>query len=354
VLSIINIEEFDKWNTIIKSFNNYDVYYLSHYVKAFQIHGDGEPLLIYYEDNDIRAINVVMKRDISHDEKFRNLIPNNTYFDIITPYGYGGFILEGNINEDSLSRLNSVYSGYCKDNGIISEFVRFHPVLENYKIANTIYDISILGPTVTVSLNSKDEIWNNFSSKNRNVIRKAIKAGVKIYCGNDKHLFDEFKIMYNTTMDRDNAEQYYYFNDDFYHSVMNDLKNRSLIFYATLEDKIISMSIILFTNKQLHYHLSASYKEYLTYAPTNLLLYEVACWGVDNGYKTFHLGGGLGCKEDSLFKFKAAFNNQSNTKFCIGKKIFDIKKYEELIKIREKDLYFSSSSQFFPLYRAKN
>lgn len=37
--------------------------WLSGYVKAFQIHGDGEPLLFHYEDERTRGMNVVMKRD---------------------------------------------------------------------------------------------------------------------------------------------------------------------------------------------------------------------------------------------------------------------------------------------------
>lgn len=32
-------------------------------------------------------------------------------------------------------------------------------------------------------------------------------------------------------------------------------------------ERIIAMSIILFANQQMHYHLSASIKEYLTYVP---------------------------------------------------------------------------------------
>lgn len=58
-----------------KSFSNADVYYLSGYVKAFKIHGDGEPILYYYQDENIRAINVVMKRDIAEDKKFSESIP---------------------------------------------------------------------------------------------------------------------------------------------------------------------------------------------------------------------------------------------------------------------------------------
>lgn len=81
------------------------------------------------------------------------------------------------------------------------------------------------------------------------------------------------------------------------------------------------MSIILFANKQMHYHLSGSVMEYRNLAPSNLLLYKAALWGCEHGYKTFHLGGGVGSGEDNLYKFKAAFNKNSNYQFSIAKYI---------------------------------
>ena len=350
MFSIITLEEADKWDSIVKSFDKYDVYYLSGYTKAFNIHGDGEPILFYYDDENTRAINVVMKRDIEKDRNFRGKIEPETYFDITTPYGYGGFIVEGTINENSLMQLNELYSDYCVSNNIISEFVRFHPVLENSKLNSEIYEVIDLGNTITMNLASKEQIWNDLSSKNRNVIRKALKSGVEIYWGRSSELIDEFIPLYNATMNKDNATDYYYFNKDFYNSVLNDLKYNCLLFYAVFEGKVISSSMILFGNDKMHYHLSASDREHQSLAPTNLLLYQAACWGCENGYKSFHLGGGLGSKEDSLYKFKKAFNKNSETYFSIGKKIFDQEKYYELIKIRDIN-YDDSNSTFFPQYR---
>ena len=63
-LQIFTISQTDEWNSTVRSFSNYDVYYLSDYVKAFKFHGDGEPLLFYYNDGKNRGINVVMKRSI--------------------------------------------------------------------------------------------------------------------------------------------------------------------------------------------------------------------------------------------------------------------------------------------------
>ena len=45
------------------SFKDYDVYYLSGYVKAFQVHGDGEPLLFYYHDVSLQVIAITNNGD---------------------------------------------------------------------------------------------------------------------------------------------------------------------------------------------------------------------------------------------------------------------------------------------------
>ena len=351
MITTIKINQESEWDSIVKSFSNYDVYYLSGYTKAFQLYGDGEPTLIYYHDEEIRALNVVMVRDIAEDKMFKNKIEPQSFFDITTPYGYGGFIIEGTPNNSNIKKLNEEYFDYCCSKNIISEFVRFHPVLENSKMNSEIYEVLDLGRTITMNLIFREQVWNDLSNKNRNVIRKAIKSGVKVYWGRSPELIDEFILLYNSTMNKNEAADYYYFNKEFYKSVLIDLKYNSLFFYAVYDQKVISISIIIFGNDYMHYHLSASDREYKNLAATNLLLYEAACWGCENGYKMFHLGGGLGSKEDSLFKFKESFNKNSKTYFSIGKKIFNQDKYDELIEIRNSEIGFEINSTYFPKYR---
>lgn len=52
-MQIFNMNQAKEWNNLVQSFTNYDVYYLSGYVKAFQIHGDGEPQLFYYDEKGL-------------------------------------------------------------------------------------------------------------------------------------------------------------------------------------------------------------------------------------------------------------------------------------------------------------
>lgn len=73
-------------------------------------------------------------------------------------------------------------------------------------------------------------------------------------------------------------------------------------------------------------------------------------WGCANGCKTFHLGGGVGSTQDSLYKFKAAFYKGESCQFYIGQKVYNLKKYEELVVLR--DASEIESSGFFPQYRA--
>lgn len=345
MLEVYTIDQSSLWDKIVCSFKNYDVYWLSGYVKAFQIHGDGEPLLFYYEDDNTRGINVVMKRDVANDHHFRDRIPVGKYFDFSTPYGYGGWIIEGQETEC----LFEAYQKKVDEEGIISEFVRFHPIIANHVTGSGMFDVTELGDVVHMELNSPEYIWENITSKNRNMIRKAIKNHVKIYNGRFPEIYNRFREIYNSTMDKDEAEGYYYFGEEFYQSVLNDLPRNAQVFYAEKDGEVIAASIMLMANGKMNYHLSGSRSEYATLAPTNLLLYEAALWGCMNGCRTLYLGGGVGSEADSLFKFKRAFYKGELNHFFIGKKIYDLEKYKELVNLRE-----TMESSYFPLYRAKS
>lgn len=342
-LTVYTLEQAIKWDSIVHSFEEYDVYWLSGYVKAFQIHGDGEPLLFYYESECTRGINVVMKRDVSKDERFIGKIKEGDYYDFSTPYGYGGWIIEG----DNYKDVFNAYNNWLKHNNIVSEFVRFHPMLKNHEYCRSFYEVIQLGQVVHMDLSSPDTIWNNMISKNRNMIRKAIKNDIRIYNGRFSEIFTVFQNIYNETMDRDNADKYYYFSPEFYTSIMNSLPYNSQVFWAEKDNTIIAASIMLSANGHINYHLSGSLWEYSSMAPTNLLLYETALWGYSNGYKSFYLGGGVGSAEDGLFKFKRSFYKGELNSFYIGKKIYDKEKYNELLRLRS----VIDNKGFFPMYR---
>ena len=343
MLSVYTLEQGEKWDSTVRSFDKYDVYWLSGYVRAFQLHGDGEPLLFFYEDDTIRGINVVMKRDIAEAPQFAGNLESGKWFDFSTPYGYGGWLIEGS----DPKTLFDEYEAWARENGIISEFVRFHPMIQNQKKCEAFYEVIGLGEVVHMDLSTPEQIWSNFSSKNRNVIRKAIKNDVKIYNGRSAELYETFKEIYDRTMDKDNADPYYYFEKEFYRSILDDLPDNAQLFYAEKDGAVIAASIMISANKRMNYHLSGSVRKYSSLAATNLLLYRAALWGCENGYRTLYLGGGVGSGEDSLFKFKRAFFKGELNRFYIGKKTYNREIYDKLTSLRG-----PTESSFFPKYRA--
>lgn len=344
-LLIYTLDQAEEWDCVVKTFNQHDIYYLSGYVKAFQIHGDGQPMLFYYSDSNIRGINVVMKRDIADDTAFVGKIEQGVLYDFATPYGYGGWLVEG---KGDLKELFSVYERWCIENNIVSEFVRYHPVLNNIEKTKKFYDILMLGNTIAMDLSSREIIWVNMTSKNRNAIRKAIKSGVKVYHGHFPEIYETFRKIYNDTMDSNRASNYYYFENAFYDSILNDLDNGAQMFWAELEGEVIAVSIMVFANGYMSYHLSGSRREYQHLAATSLLLYKAALWGCANGYNSLHLGGGVGSVEDGLFKFKSAFNRNERKQFGIGRKVYLQDVYKQLITLKGK----KEETNFFPAYRA--
>lgn len=342
-LQMFSLDQSEEWDHIVRSFSCYDTYYLSGYVKAFHIHGDGIPLLFYYNDGLNRGINVCMKRSIIEDPHFKGILDDDRYFDLASPYGYGGWLIEGDTEQ-----LFRDYERWCVKNNIVSEFVRFHPMLGNQEAVEDHYDVIALGDTVAMDLSSPEAIWENITSKNRNMIRKAEKNGIRIYNGRFPQILTDFIKIYNSTMDNDDAEEYYYFREPFYNSILEDLPFNSQVFWAEKDGKVIAASIMLECNGLMNYHLSGSLQEFRSLASTNLLLYKAAVWGCEHGMKSLHLGGGVASGEDSLFKFKRSFYKGGLHKFYIGRKVFDSDVYQELTMMRSDSI---ENVNYFPVYR---
>lgn len=349
ILKIYDKDNVEDWDKCVKSFNNWDVYYLYEYAYSFMLHGDGDIYLIYFEHHNERICYVVMQKDIALCDKFKGALPEGRYFDWETPYGYGGPLADVDISEESQQIFLNEIREYCRSNHIISQFVRFHPLLNNYDVLQNVIETRYLRDTIFIDTSDLDLIINNMDSKNRNMVRKAQKNNVNIVCKSINE-FQDFIPMYDETMEKNGADAYYTFNYDYFDSLCN-MKDNAMIFYAFHDEKPISGSIIFYNDRFMHYHLSGSYTEYRKYAPSNLLLYEAACWACGKGIKQFHLGGGM-AQDDSLFGFKKQFNKNGRAAYVVGRTIFDDKCYRELLGIRKKlDSEFDINNKYMIQYR---
>ena len=103
----------------------------------------------------------------------------------------------------------------------------------------------------------------------------------------------------------------------------------------------------------LHYHLSGTAGQDRTPGVNNLALLAASLSGAARGAKTFHLGGGFGSREDSLFAFKASIGNRRSA-FWTGQRVLDRSAYESLTRARNAMGGGSAAmdGNYFPAYRA--
>ena len=198
-----------------------------------------------------------------------------------------------------------------------------------------------------MKLENEEQIWNDMEGRSRTSIRKAQKNNLIVKNGFTREMLDEFIDIYRDTMSRDEANSYYFFDDKFFDSIFDNLRNFAKIYTVYLEDKAISSSIIMYNGTSAHYHLSGTLSDYMKYGANNLCLYEAAIDLCRQGVKSFHLGGGYGGDSSPLLKFKRSFNKFGDLDFYIGKKVHD----EEAYKILCKKKNVSIDEGFFPAYR---
>ena len=179
-MNIIPVTEKEKWNTIVTSFKNWDIYYLHEYADSLRIHGDGVPYLLYFEFIAGRLAYVVLQNDISDLEYYKGTLEKGKYFDWTSPYGYGGPMVEGNLSDDDIDLVKAELYDFAKANNIVSQFIRFHPLLHNSSYFEKLCSVVNLKQTVVVDTESTELIWKNMTPNNRNMVRKAEKNGVKI------------------------------------------------------------------------------------------------------------------------------------------------------------------------------
>ena len=157
-----------------------------------------------------------------------------------------------------------------------------------------------------------------------------------------------FKECYYSTMERNNASDYYYFDDNYFSDIQKYFKD-DIILVETIYDNItIAAGLYFISNKTIHIHLSGTLREYLKISPAYILRYGVTEWGKQNGYEMIHHGGGRSSSEDdNLYKFKKQFGKNTSFNFYTGKRVWNQEIYLKLCEMSG----INSDDNFFPAYR---
>lgn len=317
-----------------------DIYYNDEYISLY-LKEDEELFAFEYKENDKVFINKTIKRPIV---KIGNIDIDDGYFDLESAYGYGGYYTNSQ-EKDFLNRAMKQYEKKCIDEKIIAEFIRFHPFNEFPIINQDVFDMNIYDRDIVyVDLQlSKEERWKTYSAKTRNILRKCEKELTFVQSDD----LDKFIELYHKTMDKNSADDFYYFPKNYYKRL---LENHDISLYAVLkDDKIISSAFFIFSDMFGHYHLSANDYDMRKYNANYFILDQIFEIAKEKKKNYFILGGGTtGEEDDSLLKFKRKFSPLTKP-FYISGKIFNSEIYDKYIDIWQKQV--KEDMKYFLKYR---
>ena len=96
---IINLDNNKRWNQILSYFN-FDLTESSfNYCKVFYLYKNMIPEMFYYESQNSKICYIYLKENIIQNKY------NLNYYHISSPYCYGGFLYNKNVDENFFLRI---------------------------------------------------------------------------------------------------------------------------------------------------------------------------------------------------------------------------------------------------------
>jgi hypothetical protein len=346
--TIIGLEHHNLWRAAMADVAVADVYYLPEYHDLYDFAGGrslayvascaGEVLFYPFR---LRPIGCVGSSRVSPQ-----------LHDIETVYGYTGPVATTD-SDEFLAEAWQGFDAWCRENGVVAEFVRFHPLLRTARFAAPQTEVRFDRETATVKLEGDpDTLWQSYSPAHRNKVRKAMRFGLRCEEADLDRDLNAFVMLYEATMERRDASTFYHFPWAYYEQMRQTLGTSCKLFMVKHAGSIVAAALFLLAGDKVHYHLSGSRADAQRFAPNNLQLHHVALWAQRQGFRLLHLGGGRSsAPDDPLLVFKKGISRHT-TPHHLGHRVHDPAQYDALCTLWLREHGAATLPSYFPAYRA--
>lgn len=305
--------------------DQHDIHFTARYHRLYEANGDGQARLFCYRDGSRLFLYPFLLRPVPDG------LVDGRWFDITSAYGYTGPACSS-ADPAFLAAADSAFRQYCQSESIVTEFVRFHPLLGNERYFAAAADMEVirLRDYVVVPIAADPEVqFAGYAARNRTSIRKALKEGVRIDAGNG---FDRFVGLYLENMRHLKADPLYFFSSSFFERLEQVVAKDGFLLVATHGEESVGAALFLTSGDYGHYFLASTNSTGRSLAAGNLLLHEGINRCRERGVRLLHLGGGLtGTSDDPLLLFKKSFSAQE-VPYHIGRRVHRQDVYAALVR----------------------
>ena len=233
----------------------HDIYHLPSYVELAAAQeprdAEAEARAIIVRDGDRTMLLPMIIRRIPGAEAAR---------DAISPYGYPGPLFQGGDDPGFVARASAAMVGRLRDEGIVSIFVRTHPLLNRDPSGfEAVGDMVEHGETVAIDLTQSEEaIWVGTRRRFRSYINAAQRAGRRAYMDEGWASEAAFVKMYAATMHRVGARAEYLFGADYVRGLRAALGDRLHLCVVEVDGGVAAAGLFTEEGGIVQYHLSGT------------------------------------------------------------------------------------------------
>jgi|AntRauTorcE11898_2_1112593.scaffolds.fasta_scaffold01245_5 hypothetical protein len=339
------LDEWQDWYESLERAGSYhDPRYVAMLAGGFEQESESTEAFIYTTD-DAFVYYPYIRRTLSALPFEADDVDVGEYSDIVSSWYYGGPVASTGADEETIDGFLEQFADYCRQENIVSEFVRFDPNLGNHATFDAL-NPHFNRETVRVDLTqSPDAIWDDFEKRNRNAIRQAQETDIVVESTTDLDDYAAFHDIYTNAMEAQDASKHYRFPLSFFEALLNE-EDLATLSVARYDGKVIGGSFVVHDDDVAHDYLRASDPDYWDLRVNNLICYETLMQMREAGRKLFDFQGG----RPGVFKFKRGFSKSGRREFHIAKQIHLDDAYDTLVNAAA-DSGIDTETGYFPAYR---
>ncbi|QIL41822.1 GNAT family N-acetyltransferase [Pedobacter sp. HDW13] len=327
------------WIKYVELAADYDFYHSWQYHSMAE---NGTPILFVYEEAGNFIALPLLDRPIA----------DTIYRDLHCVYGYSGPISNLKFEqqpEGLKDNFLKAFLAFLHQGKYVSVFSKLHPFFKQNELLQRIEGLYENGKTIAINLQqTAEERRKQYRGTTLDGIKKCRRIGYTLRESRGQEDIAAFTQLYKANMGRISAADFYLFDEAYFTQMINSTEFDCKLVLVCLDDEIACGSIITCTNGIIQGHLIATNANHLKYSPAKFLVDEVSELGRKWNMKYYHLGGGLGFKENSLFEWKLGFSNLV-LDYYSWRYIANEPVYNQLVEKSGIDI--QDTTDFFPLYR---
>jgi len=317
----------------------HDFYHLTSYVDLSAKYEAGVARAVLVEDGERTLLLPLIVRAVPGGGR-----------DATSPYGFPGPIGKGLEDPAFVTAAFHEVRRVLEAEGIVSLFVRFHPLL-NRVLPEGVGFVADHGGAVAVDLGQPPAvIWQQTRQNHRRQITRSIRFGHEVGFDETDAAFEAFKSLYRSTMRRLDAAPYYSFDDTYFTRLRSAMGERLRLAVVRIGKDVAAAGLFIEEDGIVEYHLSGTDERFAMFAPTKLIVHFMTGWARERGNRWFHLGAGMGTPDDALLLFKSGFSPIRH-RFRTLRMVIDRGEYVRLALEHDPSGAPARLDGYFPLYR---